>query len=175
MGNLLVGVNSAGTDADNFTAGDNTANKFTAGASGSGVVIRAQTKVANPGFSAFQLGVYADDTGFSPSHPGVQLAVQAADSLAVAQGTGVITATLGSPVTIVSGTVYWLVWYAAGEQFDYLGTLGGGSYWQKAGVPTAPYGAPASGPWGHLAIIWVEDAGIPEPNIDMGGYGPIGM
>jgi hypothetical protein len=41
----------------------------------------------------------------------------------------VFQTTLGSPVTVVNGTLYWLSWFAATENFDFEGDPAA-TYWE---------------------------------------------
>jgi hypothetical protein len=154
---VLLGRTSAGTTADFFgggVGGHTAAWKFTAIASGNVAVLKAQPKVANPTATLVKLGIYSDNG--SGTAPNAQLAVAAADSPTAAQGVGPFSATLGAPVAVTSGTVYWLAWYGETEDLDFQGDSGG-SYLEYNGSPPSTWGTSTSS--SVNAIIWGEDAG----------------
>jgi hypothetical protein len=125
---------------------------FVALSTGQLVIIKAQTKVANPTATAIRLGIYAN----SASAPAGLLGVASVDNLTVAQGTDVFQATLGTSVSIVSGTTYWLGMHASTENFDFQGDAGG-NYKETTTPQDFPDPFGAFGTSTVNAIIWGED------------------
>lgn len=152
---VLLGRTSASTSTDFTTANRTAVWKFTAVLTGSLVVIKAQTKVANATAGGIRLGIY-DDTAGVPIN---LLAVANVDSLAAAQGTGVFQATLVTPVSIVSGTVYWLGWFVdATETMDFQGDTSG-SYNESPAATNFVNPWTTGGGGGVInAIVWGESA-----------------
>jgi hypothetical protein len=153
----LLGRTTAGTSADFNGFPSTAAWKFTALASGTLAVIKAQTKVSNPTSTAVTLSCW-DDTG-GGTRPGARLTLQAADVLATARGTGVFAATLATTVAIVSGTVYWLAWASSTEQWNFQGDASG-TYVENPANPVATPWPSAGNSGGTVnAILWGEDSG----------------
>lgn len=150
---VLLGRTSAGTTADFTASGGTAAWDFVASASGDLTTIFAQTKVANAGATGVRLGIYSNGAGV-PATGGL-LGVASATSFT---GTGVFSATLGTPVAIVSGTTYWLAWFAASENFDFQGDSSGNyKEFGAADFPNTSWGGATTG--STNAIIWGESTG----------------
>lgn len=160
---LLLGRQSAATSADFNGASHCALWKFTASASGQLATIFAQTKVANAGITSVDLAVYDDVAGTPTNRLGQSLTVTVGVT-----GTGVFSGALAAPVTIVSGTAYWLGWRGIGEQWDWQGDASG-SYLEATGTAAFPATWVAGASAGTFnAIIWGEDAGgmvITKPRI----------
>lgn len=150
---VLLGRTSAGTTADFSSAGNTAVWQFTAVDNGILAVIKAQTKVANTA-GAVRFGIYDDSGG----DPGNLLDVADVDSLAAANGTGVAEATMTGGVSIASGNVYWLGWFASADNRNFQGDSGG--VYREPLVPANfPDPWPADGSSSVDAIIWGEDSG----------------
>src|SRR5690348_15801702 len=115
MAVLLGRQAPVGTTADFNAAGHAAAWTFVASASGQLKIIFSQTKVSNPTATGIELGIYSNVAGV----PSARLGFAAVDDLTAARGTGVFQATLVTPVSIVSGTTYWLARYMATENCDF--------------------------------------------------------
>lgn len=154
---VLLGRQSASTTVDFNAAGNNTAWKFTAVASGGLVRLWAQTQTANATATAVSLSVWDDTAG--GARPGAQLGIANADVLASARGAGLWSATLATPVAITSGTAYWLAWGSSTEQWDFKGDTSG-SYVESDTNPIVTPWPSAGNVAGTInVIIWGESAG----------------
>lgn len=168
---VLLGRTTAGTTADFSASGATDVWKFTAVATGLVTTIWAQTKLANP-TGIVRLGIYDDDA--ANARAGNLLGVSTATN---ATGTTPFSATLPTPVLVVSGTVYWLGWRNSAENFDFQGDAGG-SYLEKTGVDFPnPYGLATTTTGAINAILWAEDAGsyIASRAMDGTGKRPVPM
>jgi hypothetical protein len=145
---VLLGRTSAGTTADFNGSGHAAVWSFVATVSGQLVVLKGQTKVANA-TGVVTMGIYDDVAGSPTNLLGKATAVGAT-------GTGVFTATLATPVTIVAGTTYWLGWRNSAENFDFQGDTVVGAYKENSGTVDFPnpFGGSAAGD--RTAIIWGE-------------------
>lgn len=161
---VLLGRTSAGSGTTDFNAsGNNTAWKFTAAAGGGLKTLWAQTQVANATATAVTLSVWDDTAG--GARPGSQLGIANADVLASARGAGLWSATLATPVTIISGTVYWLAWGSSTEQWDFKGDTSG-AYVESDSNPIAtPWPSAGNGAGTVNVIIWGESVGMPPVQV----------
>ena len=156
MATLLVGQTTAGTQTD-FSGNNSTAEfPFVASASGVAATIFCQFKVANPALTNCRLGIYNNAGGTGGT--GALLAVANAGSGYT--GTGVFSADISaSAVNIVSGTTYWLAYWATGEQVDIQGTLATGTGKEDVSANFAtPFGV--DGNMNVSPVMWVEDSGV---------------
>lgn len=167
---VVIGRTSVGTTADFFasTGAGHAAWPFSSDAVGGDVhVMWCHLKVANPGFSFVQLGIY-DDTG-GGGEPGQLIEFASVDSITDARGTGPFSATLSTPVTITALTNYWLCIVTDGsERADFQGDSGG-TYAENDGI-----GVDMQNPWPgntgtssvDIAIWGEDDAGAGDPIMD---------
>jgi hypothetical protein len=154
---VLIGQTSAGTTATFMGQGEIEAYPFVAAASGDVATLHLVTKVANAGMSDLLLAIYSHDGGLN--RPNALLSY--GTSTAASQPATEVQVTLAAPVTVVSGTTYWLAILAEGgsQGFDWQGTNGSLAYGTTGhSVP------PAS--WAHgstftdaIPEIWGEDDG----------------
>lgn len=153
----LLGRRSAGATSDFSSSGRTAAWNFVANASGNLVYIYAQTKVANPSSAGWRLGIYADSAG----SPGALLGV-ASVTIGDPTGTGVFGAQLANPIAIVSGTTYWLAWYATDASDTHIDFQGdsAGSYIESGILVdfSDPFNIGSTS--AVNAIIWGEDVAI---------------
>lgn len=153
---VLLGRTSAGSGTSDFIAnGDTAVWSFVASASGQLKYIFVQTQNANATVTAIDAGIYDDVAGTPTNRLGFALA----DSLAAARGAGVWRVTLATPVTIVSGTTYWLGIHGGTANFTFKGDAVAATYRETTGVSDFPNPLGATSNGGTTIIIWGEDSG----------------
>jgi hypothetical protein len=162
---VLVGSTSEGTTADNVTVGSADAWSFVAAQSGDAAVIKCQSKVANPGLTAIEMGIYTNNAGL----PGTLLGKASVDSLAAAQSTGIFQATLSAPIPIVAGTTYHIGFWFTGEIFDWQGTTLSHAYTELDGQVALPATWTGGTQFNTKLAIWAEDASQPSYRTPFGG------
>jgi len=152
---LLAGQNSAGTTTDFSTNGGTVIWPFVAVASGISALMWCQFQTANPALSDCRLGIYADSGGAPTGGP-----IGVATAGAGYTGTGLFSAPV-SGVSIVSGTQYWLGYWATGEQVDIKGTSSANGREDTGANFLNPHSN--DGGMAVTPIIWIEDAGVVTP------------
>lgn len=156
---VLLGITTAGTNADFVGNGDPTAFKFTALASGTLATIFAQFKVANPTLTSVELGIYADDA--ANARPGALLTSATTSAVAI-QGTGSFSVNVaGAAISVTNGTIYWLAWRGVGEAVNFQGDSVANAYLEHGGSNPLSNPFESSGNFaGNVrAVIWGEDSG----------------
>ena len=136
---VLIGSATGGTGADWNASLFGAGSKRTALSSGTLRSVWMHKKATDAATLAnAELGIYADDGG--GSLPGTLLGKCRLGSLP--KGVNKFGVTLATPVTLVSGTSYWLAWWQQGAtQYNWQGDVGGVGY-TEANVGTG--GLPSS-------------------------------
>jgi hypothetical protein len=165
---ILIGQAARGTTADFVVAGQASAFKLVAGASGTLRHIYLHTKVANASLSTLEVRIYADLAGV----PGgalapVKTATYGAITSAIPGGTtsaGVVRYDLGADAfALVSGTTYWIAIRVAGEQFDWQGDAVASAYRERPGATLPdPWNSTGDSVGGNHLTIFGTDAPVPQ-------------
>lgn len=129
---VLLGSLTATGSTTFFNSGDAGASQWQA--IGSGSVVTISGAVLSSSFTTLKFAIYADSSGV----PGAKLGETVTTSSNTA---GTKTMALGTPVSVTSGTFYWLALIPAGGSVDVqMGAAGNYSYKTAAGSFTDPWG-----------------------------------
>lgn len=172
MGSVLLGRTTAGVVQDGINpATDAAAWQFTAIASGDVAVLYFDKQITDAGLTLITLGIYSDDAVNTEPQALLGSADVTAGNVA---STGIMVAYLPTPVTVTSGTVYWL---------GVTGQGTGSVQWRGSALPFMLQLFGAGGvlpdPWSGgtsfntLAPIWGETYTPPPPEDGIYRYGRV--
>lgn len=168
---VLLGQNTTGVLSANSNAGGTAfAQRLQAGSSGTVDVLWLFTGATGPSAGNVHAALYGDTAGA----PGTRLSADITGNFAANQW---ISFTVSPGVAVTSGTFYWIAWMGVGATITYtnFADTGGTERDSTTGQTTLATSFPASGTNANIANVYGESVGALESNIDMGGYGPIGI
>lgn len=156
MATVLIGQLGPGAGTANSNgAGSEFAQKLTCGTSGIVTTLNIRTGALDTATS-IHCALYADNAGTVAS------ATRLSDDKTTASNytaNAINTYVLGTPVTVTSGTVYWISFLAIGGVFNYTDFAGAGSGTENDtnGLATLATPHPAiTGPNTNIANVWAE-------------------
>jgi hypothetical protein len=167
LGQNTTGVNSANSNA----AGTAFGQRYQALSSGNVDTLWLFTGATGPSAGNVHAAVYSD----SGTAPVTRLT---ADITTNFSANTWISASVVPGLAVTSGTFYWVVWLGVGATITYtnFAASGGSEMDSGSGQTTLPTTWPSGGPNANIANVFAESLpGGLEPNIDFGGYGPIGI